>query len=147
MAVIIEKSGVVNNLPKFLVSQVEHNLGILHREVSKFPPAKLLELAKSDYAIILACQDYGIRSGLRHNFIGTISLWYGQDFINREADFPMLLTDQQKNRLDWICSEIYDLLVVLSEDTLQEFRDRFPTVFMLASTFAIKKEFSPLETV
>ena len=53
MTVTLVNSGVVNGLPKSLVASVLHNVGSLHKQVSRLAPARLLELAKLDFSIIL----------------------------------------------------------------------------------------------
>jgi len=147
MTIKIEKFGVTNNLPKSLVSDVMHNVGNLHKQVSKMPPAKLLELAKFDFSIILVCQDHGHRCGIRSNFTETLQGWYGNDFTTRENDFPFPLSEIQTQMIEFLCGEIYDKLIVLSPDTLQTFRDQYPTIFMMASVYSIRHQMNTLETV
>jgi len=76
-----------------------------------------------------------------------LAMFYGNDFASVDAPFPLPLSDVQKSMIDFLVGEVYDALIVLSEDMRQSFRDEYPTIFMMASVYAVRHELNVLETV
>lgn len=142
MAVTLIKHSVENeienSIPQKVVEEIVRNVGYLHKELCKYPPAKLLEIAKNDFQIILAVEKFAKDHGLRCNFISNLRLWYGEDFSSYENDFPMPLNDGQKLYLKMLQGNIYDCFVVLEQEQILALSDRYQQYYAVAAFYAAK---------